>query len=105
MRKEKLKTEPWWRKFLVPIFIAVIGIPTGAMGWSHLQAVWAAPREIEQVKEDQGILTQQTTQIGKWVEQAEKETDLKKKAPLGFRWDEVTSEYIVYKDDPRLRRK
>lgn len=97
--------EPAWRKFLIPVVITVVVIPTISVAWNHLGKVWAAPREIEQVKEDQGVLTQQTTQIGKWVEQAEKENDLKKKAPMGFRWDEVTSEYVVYKDDPRLKKK
>ena len=89
----------------VGIATSAILIPSVALVWAHIGRVWAAPREIEQVKEDQSILTGQTKQIGLWVEQQEKENELRKKAPPGFRWDEAAEEYVVYKDDPRLKKK
>lgn len=101
-KKETLRV-PW--KIVTPVVMAAILIPSVTLAWNHIGRVWATPREVEQVKEDQAILTEQTKQIGLWVEQQEKENELQKKAPAGFRWDEAAEEYVVYKDDPRLKRK
>ena len=83
----------------------VIIVPMIKSNWDNISRVWAAPKEIDEVKHGQELVVQQTTQIGKWVEQQEKERELQKKAPPGFKWDEVTEAYLVWKDDPRLKKK
>lgn len=102
---KKHRSLPFDNKWIWSAISATVLIPTIAMAWTHVQRVWAAPRDIEQVKEDQTILTQQTKQLGLWVEQQEKENSLRKKAPPGFKWDEAAEEYVIYKDDPRLKKK
>lgn len=93
------------RKILVGVVVSVIVLPMATLGWKYIGEVFAAPKEILQIKEDQKVLREQTTQIGKWVEQREKEMELQKQAPPGWQWNDVTQSYIEWKTDPRLKRR
>lgn len=104
MKKKKFQI-PFDNKWLWAAVSSVVILPTLAMAWSHAGKVWAAPKAIEEVKEDQDVIRAQTTKIGEWVEQSKKETDMRKKAPKGFRYEESIGEYIEWPDDPRLKRK
>ena len=55
--------------------------------------VWAAPDEIRELKKDRDLLMEQTTNLGKYVDQQK----IKSKAPPGYRWDESTQEFVLEK--------
>lgn len=102
---KKPKPDSWWKKFLVPILVTTIVIPSVALAWNHVKEVWATPTEIKQVKQDQAELRKQSIRQGDWIDQSIKETDMRKKAPNGFRYEESIGEYVEWKDDPRLKKK
>lgn len=56
------------------------------------------PERIEAVEKKANTLEE--------ILQQEKETqEMMKKAPKGFRWEETVSDYVEWKDDPRLKKK
>ena len=44
-------------------------------------------------------------QVDSYIEAIEEQKKLIKKSPAGFRWDEVAEEYVIFKEDPRLKKK
>ena len=96
---------PFDSKWLWGALATVIIIPSLTFGRDYIGKVFAAPQEIEQLKVDQAELRKQSIQQGDWIAQSIKETDMKKKAPKGFRYEESLGEYIEWKQDPRLRKK
>lgn len=63
------------------------------------------PGRLQAVEKKAETLQEQTTAIYRWIEQAEKEAELIKKAPPGYRWSEEAGEYVSWSDDPRLRKR
>ena len=94
-----------YKRLAIPAIISAVGIPSLTLGWNHIKEVWAGPAEVKQIKEDQSTLRKQTIQQGEWIEQSKKETDMRKKAPKGFRYEESIGEYIEWREDPRLKKK
>ena len=76
MRKEKVKPEPWGKKFLTPILISAIGIPTAGLIWSKANWVWGAQEKVKTIEE--AVIQQTNTQseISKSVQAQEKRNDL-----------------------------
>ena len=60
----------------------------------------AMEKRVADVEEVQDSLYEQTTMIGKWVEQEQKEKEYEKErvssAPVGFRWDSSKREYVKW---------
>ena len=103
MKKKRLI--PFDNKWLWAAISTVVIIPTLTLCWKHAGRVWASPNEIDQVKSEQKELRQQNVRQGEWIDQSIKETDMKKKAPKGFRYEESVGEYVEWKEDPRLKKK
>ena len=62
------------------------------------------PQKVEaQDKRLEKVESRQETIEG-YIESNEKKNELIKKAPPGFKWDEVTESYLEWKDDPRLKK-
>ena len=47
----KKKPDPWWKKFLIPILITVVIIPTATIAWNYLGSVFAAPAKIQTIEQ------------------------------------------------------
>lgn len=78
----------------------------------------ANEKRVDKLEQSHEKLIEQTTAIYKWVERKETEEELQEafdkeqeeKAPHGFRWDKTAGkdgkgDYVLYKDDPRLKKK
>lgn len=66
MRKEKVKSEPWWRKFLIPAAVTIF-VSSVMVGWNYLGAVLAAPKETAENRKEitsvkEAVIQQANTQ-------------------------------------------
>ncbi len=86
------------KKWLLSTLAGLILVPAIAMSWRNIQEVWASPREIQELKKQQGVLVAQTTTIGDYVQQQMQEKEYEKErvasAPPGYRWDSLKREYV-----------
>ena len=84
------------KEYWMFITFVVGAISAAAIFPFRLEALESRQNEFEQ---NQQLLVQQTTTIGKWVEQEQKEKEYKKErqisAPPGWRWDATTRQYVV----------
>lgn len=85
-----------WKMLLTGGFITVF-VTGGLFVYLRDQVgrVWAAPQRVDELEEQQQLLVQQSTTIGKWVESQERERQLKRSAPPGWMWSEIEEKYIV----------
>lgn len=104
-KKSSLWSVPFDKKWVWGTVASIVIIPSLTFGWKHLGRVWAGPDEIEQVKSEQEQLRSQQVQQGEWIAQSIKETDMQKKAPKGYRWEPSVSDYVEWKEDPRMKKK
>ena len=76
--------------------VAIVGLISGVAIFPF--KLNAMQTDVKELKEQQKVLVAQTTQIGKWVEQAEKEKEYEKEriasAPPGYKWDSFKREYV-----------
>lgn len=64
-------------------------------------SVWAfasLPTRVSALEKD-------ASDIKQYIRSIEEDKELKKKSPIGFKWDEVAEEFVPYPDDPRLKKK
>ena len=63
------------------------------------------PSRLQAVEKKAEVVEQRTEKIEGYIDAIEEQKQLIKAAPPGWKWDETAGEYVVYKDDPRLRKK
>lgn len=77
--------------------VAIVGLISGVAIFPF--KLNAMQDDVKELKEQQKVLVAQTTTIGKYIEQAEKEKEYENEriasAPPGYRWDAVKREYVA----------